>query len=243
MLSVISLIQASTDTVKNVVNLKEVTITASHKIDDKGGKIVYNAYIEKVRSETSAIDLMRKVPMLSVDINGNVSIRGNSNIKILVNGHSYGILSSTQILEQLSPADILKVEVMTTPGAKYEAQGTGGIVNIITKKRMYFKSSGYLNTGVGTKGSHLMGNFNYAVDKHWSFQNSFYGLLGYSETSSNSNFSGCIDGKNTGQVYSLQTGALRNGNNSMLNLNLQYMYQGALYKESSESEERKKNKE
>ncbi|OYP55491.1 TonB-dependent receptor domain-containing protein [Segatella bryantii] len=240
MLSAIPQTQATNDTVKHVVNLKEVNITASHKIDDKGGKIVYNAYLDKVRSETSAIELMRKVPMLSVDMNGNVSIRGNSNIKILVNGHSYGILSSTQILEQLSPADIQKVEVMTTPGAKYEAQGTGGIVNIITHRRMYFKSSGYLNTGVGTKGSHLMGNFNYAVDKHWAFQNSFYGLFGYSETTSNSNFSDSKDGKNTSQIYCLQTGALRSDNKSILNLKLLYMYQGAFYKEKLASGENKK---
>lgn len=244
MLSAVTLIQGTVDTTstKKNVNLSEVIVTASRKIDDQGGKIVYNAYLEKVRTETSAIDLMRKVPMLSVDINGNVSIRGNSNIKILVNGHSYGILSSTQILEQLSPADILKIEVMTTPGAKYEAQGTGGVVNIITRRRMYFKSSGYLNTGIGTKGSHLMGNFNYVADKHWSFQNSFYGLLGYSETSSQSNFSGSLDGKNTGQLYSLQTGASRSDDNSMLNFNLQYMFQGTSYKEGMEYVERKKVK-
>lgn len=86
-------IQATADSVINNVNLREVVVTA-HKIDDRGGKIVYNAYLEKMRTETSAVDLIRKVPMLSVDINGNVSIRGNSNVKILVNGHSCGILSS-----------------------------------------------------------------------------------------------------------------------------------------------------
>lgn len=230
-------IQATADSVINNVNLREVVVTA-HKIDDRGGKIVYNAYLEKVRTETSAVDLIRKVPMLSVDINGNVSIRGNSNVKILVNGHSCGILSSSQVLEQISPADILKVEVKTTPEVKYEAQGTGGVVNIITRKRMYFKSSGYLNTGMGIKGSHLMGNFNYAVDNHWSFQNSFYGLLGYSGTSGESDFSGHTVGKNTGQLYSLQTGASRSDDKSMLNLNLQYMYQNASYRESLESGEK-----
>ena len=84
----------------------------------------YDAFLEKVRTDVSTFDLIRKVPMLSVDLNGNVSIRGNSNVKILVNGHSFGLLSSNQILEQISPADVLKVEVITTPGARYEAQGT-----------------------------------------------------------------------------------------------------------------------
>ena len=85
-----------------------------------------------------------------------------------------------------------------------------------------------------------MGNFNYAVDNHWSFQNSFYGLLGYSGTSGESDFSGHTVGKNTGQLYSLQTGASRSDDKSMLNLNLQYMYQNASYRESLESGEKNK---
>lgn len=227
---------AENDTIIKVVNLGEVSVTATHhKIEDRGGKIVYNAYLEKVRTDVSTADLMRKVPMLSVDMSGNVNIRGDSNVKILVNGHSLGMLAANQILEQISPADVLKVEVMTTPGAKYEAQGTGGVVNIITSKKMYFKSSGYLNAGLGTKGSHLMGNFNYAIDRLWTLQNSFYSLIGYSATSSSNNFSGNSDGRNLSQLYSYQSGATRNGENSALNLNLQYMYQGTTYNETIES--------
>ena len=229
-----------TATAKNdsnkVVNLDEVSVTAAHhKIDDQGGKIVYNAYLEKVRTDASTADLMRKVPMLSVDMNGNLSIRGNNNVKILVNGHDLGMITANQILEQISPADVMKVEVMTSPGAEYEAQGTSGIVNIITSKKTYFKSSGYLNAGLGTKGSHLMGNFSYTINKLWTLQNSFYSLIGYSATSNSSSFSGNSDGRNLGQLYSYQSGVTRNGRNSVLNLNLQYMYQGIAYKETLES--------
>lgn len=227
---------ADSDYISKVVNLGEVRVTATrHKIDDQGGKIVYNAYLEKVRTDVSTADLMRKVPMLSVDMNGNVSIRGNSNVKILVNGHSLGLLSANQIMEQISPADILKVEVLTTPGAKYEAQGTGGVINIITSKKMYFKSSGYLNAGVGTKGSHLMGNFNYALGQLWTLQNSFYGLIGYSGISNTNNYSGNSDGNNIGQLYSYQGGLSRNDDKSVLNLNLQYLYQDVSYKETKDN--------
>jgi len=234
---------ADSDSISKVVNLGEVRITATrHKIDDHGGKLVYNAFLEKVRTDVSTFDLIRKVPMLSVDLNGNVSIRGNSNVKILVNGHSFGLLSSNQILEQISPADVLKVEVITTPGARYEAQGTGGIINIVTSKKMYFKSSGYLNAGVGTKGSHLMGNFNYALDKNWTLQNSFYSLIGYSGISNTNNYSGNSEGRNLGQLYSYQGGLSRHGDYSILDLNLQYLYQDVAYKETRDNGEIQKNK-
>lgn len=223
---------ADSDSICKVVNLDEVNVMATrHKIDDHGNKIVYNTYLEKVRTDISTVDLMRKVPTLCVDINGNVSIKGNNNVKILVNGHSLGILSANQILEQISPTEVLKVEVISTPGAKYEAQGTGGVVNIITNKKMYFKSSGYLNIGVGIKGSHLMGNFNYAINKLWTLQNSFYNLISYSGISNTNNYSGSSDGRNMGQLYNYQVGATRNGDRSVFNLCFLYLYQNMTYKE------------
>lgn len=218
---------------QKTVNLNEVSVLATkHKVDDLGGKIVYNAYLEKVRTDVTTADLLRKVPMVAVDMYGNVSIRGNDRVKVLVNGHSLGILSTGQILEQISPADIIKVEVMTTPGVRYESQGTGGILNIITQKRIYFKSSGYLNIGAGTKGSHLMGNFNYILSRLWSLQNSFYSLVGYSSNTGSNNYSGNTDGNNVGQLYSYMGGVSRCNDKSQLNLGLQYLYQGTTYEET-----------
>lgn len=241
LVAAITSVPSTNDSIQKMVNLDEVKVTSSyHKITDQGGKIVYNVYLEKVRTEVSTADLMRKVPMLSVDMNGNLSIRGNNNVKILVNGHSPGMLMPSQVLEQMSPADIQKIEVMTVPSAKYEAQGTGGVVNIITNRKMYFKTSGYLNVGLGSKGSHLMGNFNYAIDKRWTLQNSFYNLLGYSSTSSNNNFSGGSDGRNLGHLYSYQSGLSCNTDKSMFNLNMQYLYQGTTYKETKESGRKQK---
>lgn len=241
LVAAITSVSATNDSIQKIVNLDEVKVTSSyHKITDQGGKIVYNVYLEKVRTEVSTADLMRKVPMVSVDMNGNLSIRGNNHVKILVNGHSPGILMSNQVLEQIPPADIQKIEVMAVPSAKYEAQGTGGVVNIITNRKMYFKTSGYLNVGLGSKGSHLMGNFNYAIDRRWTLQNSFYNLLGYSSTSSNSNFSGSSDGRNWGYLYSWQSGLSYNTDKSMFNLNIQYLYQGTTYKETKEAGQKQK---
>lgn len=225
--------------ISKTINLKEVVISSdNHKVEEKDGKIVYNAYMEKVRTDVSAADLLRKVPMMSVDVNGNVSIRGNSNVKILVNGHDMGMLSTSLLLQQIPSSNILKVEVMSNPGVKYGSQGTGGVLNIITIKRMHLKSSGYINAGVGTKGSHLMGNFNSALSKAWSMQNTFYSLIGYSKNTSSTNYSVSSEGNNIGQLYSYMGGVSRNRNKSLFNIVWQYLYQGTSYKESSQDMKR-----
>lgn len=234
-------VTSDSDSISKVVNLGEVKVTSTcHTIDDQGDKIVYNVYLEKVRTDVSTIDLMRKIPTISVDMNGNLSIKGNSNVKILVNGHSLGILSASQVLEQILPSDVLKVEVVSTPGAKYESLGSGGVVNIVTNKKIYFKSSGYLNIGVGTKGSHLMGNFNYSIDKVWTLQNSFYSLVSYPTISNTSNNSTGSDGRILGQLYSYQGGITRSCDRSVFNLCLQYLYQDMAYKEYRINDERRR---
>lgn len=69
-----------------------------------------------------------------------------------------------QILDQIPAGDVIKIEVITSLEAKYDAQGIGGIINLVTHKRIYFKSSGYTNMVLATKGSHLMGNYAYSFN-------------------------------------------------------------------------------
>ncbi|OOQ58935.1 hypothetical protein BC343_09020 [Mucilaginibacter pedocola] len=121
----------------NLKNLDEVKIMAARKLlVQKPGMLIYNAGNDASNKGGTAADVLRKAPVLSVDARGNVTMRGSSNIKILVDGKYSGQMArSPADALNMMPADVIQsVEVITTPSAKYDAEGAAGVINIITKK-------------------------------------------------------------------------------------------------------------
>ena len=123
----------------------------SAEVEIRLDKRVYNVAKNNLIRGGTVSDVLENVPSVSVDIDGNIELRGNNNVRILVDGKPSGLIGIGGIdaLTRLPAESIEKVEVITSPSARYQAEGTTGIINIILAKRFLKGLNGVFNLSAG----------------------------------------------------------------------------------------------
>ena len=147
---------------KSSKTLQAITVTGGKLVENKIDKFVYNAEKDISAQTGVATDILRKVPMVSVDVNGNVELAGSSSIRFLINGKPSTAFGNNiaDVLQAIPASQIKSIEVITNPGAKYDAQGLGGIINIILKKSNVQGIHSSLSLSAGTRNENGSFNFN-----------------------------------------------------------------------------------
>jgi hypothetical protein len=163
--------------------LEAVSITGTKSLmTQEVDRISYNVQADPESKALTALDMMRKVPLLSVDASDNIKLKGDANYKILINGRESALMAKnpSDVLKAMPATNIEKIEVITTPPAKYDAEGLAGIINIITKKNV---DQGY-NIGLNGRENSVFGP---AINLNGTLKQGKFGLSAYLGTGRNNN--------------------------------------------------------
>ncbi|SKB74384.1 Outer membrane receptor proteins, mostly Fe transport [Macellibacteroides fermentans] len=167
---------------QNIINLGNFyLITSSQQLNEvvvQGRRSTYTQGIDKkifnvgqdlMSSSGSLSDLLQNIPSVQVDVEGNVSLRGNENVQILINGKQSTMMNArtrAEVLQQLPAGDIERIEIITNPSAQYKPDGVSGILNIVMKKQRKVGVNGNVMANIGNEGRYnVTTSINYNTGK------------------------------------------------------------------------------
>ncbi|WP_165784607.1 TonB-dependent receptor domain-containing protein [Solitalea longa] len=220
---------------KQVSNkLNEVTVTAPRSPFQVGTEgVTYNVEESLQNSGATAVEALQRIPSVQVDADGKITVRGSSDIKVLIDGEPTEL---SKVLDMIPASALQKIEVLTNPSAKYSAEGSGGIINIVTKNRSGLRGSSFTvgaNANTRNRYSGRLG-YNFFNRKFSSFNNYNYSPYNNSTASElyrenydrngnvsylNQNSNGNINSQNH-NFFSNNTLRFNSANSMTFNLNL-----------------------
>ncbi len=160
-LGIISLRPISTE-------LSEILIIADKPIIEMAsGKKIFNVDKNLISTGGTALDIMKNIPSIDVDQDGNILFRGSSNVRILIDGKVSSLFQSENNGLEKIPADMIeKIEIITNPSSRYDAEGVAGIINIVLKKNLNPGFNGFFSLNAGTRDK-----YGGAINLDYSFDN------------------------------------------------------------------------
>lgn len=191
------------------VSLKEVSIVADRPlIRQEVDRIAYDVQADPESKVNTVLEMLRKVPLISLDADDNIKLKGSGNYKVLINGRPSAMVARDpkEVFRSMPAADIQKIEVITTPPSKYDSEGLAGIINIVTNKKVdagYNGSLG-LRQGFPAGGPGLNGS---VTVKEGKFGFSSYGSI------SNNNNPGTVNSANRVTTGSFPSNLIQAGAN------------------------------
>ena len=192
--------------------LQEVTVTAQRpamrlEVDRKSFDVTQDIS----NAGGAASDVLENIPSVEVDTDGNISLRGNTSVEVWINGKASGLTSDNraEILQQLPAESIDRIEVIDNPSAKYSAEGSAGIINIVLKKNRTAGYYGSVQGGGSTRGSaNASGNINFNYGRWEGYLN-----LGYRHRANDGGSESYQENLNTNEYQRYRTENNRMGNN------------------------------
>ena len=222
------LVRGNTDIGNTALNLDvsmldEVEVRAERtQVEVRLDKKIYNVGQDITVRGGNVSDVLANIPSIDVDFDGNISLRGNNNVKILINGKPSGLvgLSGPQGLRSIPSESIEKVEVVTSPSARYSAEGTAGILNIILKKQDLLGFNGNVNLNIGEpKNTGASGTFNLRNNKI-----NIFSTTSIKDSENNGSFIGNTEYFRSNLKIDNNTNSSSNRKNTFLNLGVEYYF-------------------